>query len=196
MAYRDSLFVYTVDFETVALGTTNTLYFAPKITDSIWYDWDKSEASQELPTTLGDTFGAGRGAAYIDSNDSVYNFAQFCAPMNCRLQAIAWAFDFSSQDSNCTGIEIGIVKFGIGVGTARATDDTWTLMGYADTTDHYSMASSTTALVQSGVAYSESTHGNLDGGQSAAIMFQPKGSTSTDGTGYSHGIITLTFRAI
>ena len=197
MSYRGSLFTYNVEFETANMTTTHALYFSSAKSDQYHQDWDKWNNTEPMPTTLGDAFDHdGIGSAWNEHDEDVQYHAQFAAPQNCRLQAIAWAFDHQTLDTNTTGVEIGIVKFGFGVGTAATDAGSWTLIGYADTTAVHNMNGSSTGQVHSGVIHSDSTESNLLGGQACGIFLQVKGPGAGDGCGVTHGIITLTFRAL
>ena len=155
MSYRGgSIFTYTVEFETINMTVNHALYFNPGKTNTNYQDWDQNQNYEPMPTTLGNTFDHDSiGTAWDEHDEDVRYHAQFAAPQNCRLQAIAYAFDHQTLDTDTTGVEIGIVKFGFGVGADQTGTGSWTLIGYADTTDVHDMDASSTAQVHSGVVH-------------------------------------------
>ena len=197
MSYRGSIFTYSVEFETANMTVTHALYFNPGKSDAYTQDWDKSNTYEDIPTTLGTAFDHDSiGSAWDEHDEDIQYHSQFAAPQDCRLQAIAWAFDHQTLDTNTTGVEIGIVKFGFGVGSTATDTGSWTLIGYADTTTVHDMDGSSTAQVHSGVSHSDSSESDLLGGQPCGIFLQVKGPGAGDGCGITNGIITLTFRAL
>ena len=184
MAYRKSLFTYTVKIETQTMGTTSTVYFGAGPADGQPYDWDKSSTNVTIPSA-GSAFDLSSGTAIVDDHmDSIDYHSGFAVTQNCRIIAISWSLWHDSVVATCTGLKIAAITFGYGVGSAEGDDAVWDCRAVADTSTVNTMSDD--GQVHSGAIHFNSSNGDIAAGEMMAVVLQPQGG----GAGICYGTIT------